>query len=280
MDINWGLSLWNFFHHDYSSFYRCEGGLPELQDVLANMNQCGYRGVELWRHWKGEDLFEPDMAKAVCDWCGGLRRSLHTQGVRTIEEHQAQIDGAQRCGAELIVLHPQDICDFENWREYRDDVEPNRPDVSFTREIVAYAAERNVVLALENGALSFLVEAIENVEGLRICLDIGHIYIETVVKTMAECMEGIGSRLAHLHLQDIVSEPEKSLPGAGLDHYTPGTGAIAETEWRHLFRSLEDWRYTGLAIVETRPRNPFLQGAQALRFLQNMQGPESTAEGR
>ena len=77
MDINYGLSLWNFFWHNYPDY---EGGLPELKNVMADIKWLEYKGVELWRYWKGQDLFDPDMAKSVCDWCCGLPRSLRLPG--------------------------------------------------------------------------------------------------------------------------------------------------------------------------------------------------------
>lgn len=278
MAPNYGLSLWNFAYHNYQ---KLEGGLPELEDVLAQIKQFGYSGVELHRQWKERNLFELRMSERVRTLCDelGLRRSLHTGGVRTLEEHKAQISGAQQCGVEVLVIHPTDLCDFTEG----DEGEKYRPDISLTREIVSYAADRNVALALENGGFDFLVEAIENVEGLRVCLDIGHVYLEPdraypitsypwkkESKSLAEYLDALEARLIHLHIQDILPECETVFPDAGLDHYTPGTGDIPETDWRLLFDRIEQMDFRGLAILEVRPRKPFLQGSLAIRFLEDV----------
>ena len=275
MDVNYGLSLWNFFHHNFRDH---EGGLPELRDVLTDIKRFGYCGVELWRRWKGLDIFEPDTSKAVFGWCNGLRRSLHTQNVKGFDEHKEQIDGAQRCGVEVIVLHPTDLCDFV---EGRDSGDKCRPNIPLARDIVRYASDRNIVLALENvqkPGLEFLVEAIENVGNLRVCLDVGHVYLDPdgenpgkmERKSLAEYLDKLGQRLAHLHIQDVLPEAEKVFPDAGQDHYTPGTGTIPESDWRLLFNTLESLSFDGLAMLEILPRKPFLQGNLALQFLDKM----------
>ena len=271
MHLNYGISLFNFFRHNYPNY---EGGLPELEDALSSIAELGYVGVELWRFWREWDLFEPTTAEAVSEWCHELRRSFHTQGAKTPDDHKKQIDAVRGCGVELLVVHPGDLCDYRPG----DDGRKYRPDIAKTREVVNYGADRNVTLALENGGLAFLVEAIENVDNLRICLDIGHVYIEPdrqnpgqqENKSMADYLDALGPRLAHLHIQDILPESEKLLPDAGLDHYTPGTGSIPESDWKLLFSRLEELEFDGLAMLEIRPRNPFLQASRALSFLEEM----------
>lgn len=270
MKLNHAMSLWNFFHYSYRNR---KGGLPELQEVLTQLKPLGYSGVELWHYWKGQDLFKTRMARDVSEWCHGLRRSLHTEGARSFEKHKMQIDGARRCGVEVIVLHPTDLCDYVKGGNG----ELYRPDIALTRDVVAYASDRNITLALENGGLDFLVEAIENVEGLRITLDVGHVYLELdrkrggmENKTMAEYLEKLGPRLAHMHIQDVLPEPERAFPDAGLDHYELGTGAIPEEDWELLFRKLKELGFRGLAVFEIRPRNPFLTGNRAILFLEGI----------
>ncbi len=271
MNLNYGISLWNFSHYNYRQY---EGGLPELKGVLADTKEFGYSGIELWRYWKGEDIFQHDISKAICDWACGLKRSLHTEGAKTFEEHKVQIHGAKRCGVDVVVLHPNDIGNFTGIGIGQD----YRPNIALTRQVVSYASAQNITIALENGELEFLVEAIENVDDLKICLDVGHVCIEPdrkkaarpENKSLTEYLEKLRPRIVHLHLQDVLPESERHFPDAGLDHYPLGTGAIPEDDWKILLFTLKKIDFNGLAVFEIRPRNPFLLGNLGIEYLNSL----------
>ncbi len=135
-------------------------------------------------------------------------------------------------------------------------------------DAVAYAADHDVRLALENGQLSFLVDAIENVEGLGICLDVGHVYFTP--NPMSEFLEILKDRIIHLHIQDILPKTEDSLPRTARDHYTPGTGGVPAADWELLAETLKEVDFQGTAVFEILPRNPLQTALWGVNFMQKL----------
>ena len=151
MQINYRISLWNYFHYIHRL---------SMDEAVAEVRQAGY-GIELWPGWfEDRDLYAPlyrDRLKALV---AGMPCSMHTGGAKDLETHQVQIDCAAHIGADVIVIHPGDVTGDGG------DVDP-----ALTGDAVAYARERGVTLALENGSLWLLEEAIAAVEDLKICSD-------------------------------------------------------------------------------------------------------------
>jgi sugar phosphate isomerase/epimerase len=234
--IQYAISLWNFSHY---------ASVGSLEQELGRIRELGY-GVELWGQWRDiEDLYSKSRRVMVKDALGDMLVSLHSAIVHTFAEHQAQVDAAHDLGASVLVVHSDEF--FVSGQR--------QLDVTLCRNVVAYAAERGVRIALENGQLPFLEQAIAAVDGLKICLDIGHVYLTDA--PLRDFLAAVGPRIIHLHLQDILSPAEAGLPHAGMDHYVPGSGGIPSADWRLLAATLQEMDFDGTAVFEIRPRNPY-----------------------
>jgi sugar phosphate isomerase/epimerase len=172
--------------------------------------------------------------------------------------HHKQIDAAHALGAQVLVLHSDDL--------YLPGTKTL--DVDLAQQAATYARQAGVCLALENGQLPFLQNAIQQVEDLFICLDVGHVYLTT--ETMASFLAAFKTRLIHLHLQDILSIPEVGLPQTGKDHYIPGTGGIPMQDWQLFIATLNEINFSGSAVFEIRPRLPQQTALLGKTFIQSL----------
>ena len=252
MNVQYAISLWNYSHYP---------GTGTLEQELAAIRTLGY-GAELWARWKdGPSLYAESERSRLKAALAGMPVSLHSSIVRGFEAQRAQIDAAQDLGAGVLVVHSDEFYAGDS-REL---------DVELCRDVVACARERGVCIALENGQLPFLEKALAAVEDLRVCLDVGHVYLTD--ETMQAFLAGLGGRIVHLHLQDILTPVEVGLPGAALDHYTPGTGAIPLEDWRLLVAHLQEAGFDGTAVFEVRPRNPYQTAILGQRFFDGLLPP-------
>ncbi len=247
MNIQYAISLWNFSHY---------AQVASLEEELAQIRDLGY-AVELWSRWPGKQSLyarsERDSLKAAL---AGMPVSMHTGFAYTLAEQQVQIDAARDLGASVLVVHPDEF--FLGGEE-------GRLDVALCRDVVAYAAERGVRIALENGPLAFLERAISAVDGLKFCLDIGHVYFTD--EPLSAFLDALKPYLIHLHLQDILPLAEQELPYPGRDHYVPGTGGIPEKDWEPLAATLQEIDFDGTAVFEIRPRNPYQTAYLGSQFI-------------
>ncbi|NIV35146.1 MAG: TIM barrel protein [Anaerolineae bacterium] len=249
MKVQYAISLWNYAHY-------LDTGT--LEQELGAIRELGY-GVELWAQWKdGPCLYAESERPRLKASLGGMPVTMHSAIVRTFEAQRAQIDTAQDLGAGVLVVHSDEFYAGSS-REL---------DLALCRDVVAYARERGVCIALENGQLPFLEQALTAVEDLRICLDVGHVYLTD--DTMQAFLAGLEGRIVHLHLQDTLTPAEVGLPGAGPDHYTPGTGGIPLDDWRLLAAHLQEVHFDGTAVFEIRPRNPYQTAILGRRFFDGL----------
>ncbi len=251
MHITYAISLWDYTHYADS---------PSIERICASLREHGY-GIELWPTWRDEqDLYDEIGRRRLVAALQGMPVTLHTtMTANTIELHKKQIDAAAAVGASLVVLHPTDLAPKG----------ASAPDLALTRAAVAYASEKGVRLALENGKFGFLAEAASNVEGLGICLDVGHIYLNH--ESMAVFLGELKSRLIHLHIQDLMSDVEMAaLPRQMKDHYIPGTGSIPRSDWELLARTLHEVDFNGTAVIEVQPRRPLQVGLLTKMFFQDL----------
>jgi sugar phosphate isomerase/epimerase len=249
MQIHYSISLWNFTHYFNA---------PSLEQVLDLVRAQGY-GIELWGGWRDEpDLYAPAGIRRLKPCLADMRVSLHTALVTTFDLHRKQIDAANQLGAEILVLHSDDL------------YLPGTKilDVDLAHQVVAYAGQAGVRLALENGQLPFLKNAFEQVPGLFFCLDVGHVYLTT--ENMTSFLSAFKSRLIHVHLQDILSAPETGLPKAGKDHYILGTGGIPLPDWQLFCATLAEIDYSGSAVFEIQPRQPLQTALISKMFFQKL----------
>jgi sugar phosphate isomerase/epimerase len=249
MKIQYAISLWNFRHY---------ARVGSLEQELGHIRALGY-GVELWGQWPGiQDLYGEPLRARLKAALGDMPVSLHTAFVHSFAGHKAQVDAVHDLGARVLVVHSDEF--------YADD--RGALDVALCRDVVAYAAEQGVCIALENGQLPFLAQAIAAVDGLRICLDVGHVYLTDV--PMRDFLTALKSHIVHLHLQDILSPVEMDLPHAGADHYILGTGGIPGEDWELLTATLQETGFDGTAVFEIQPRNPYQTAHLGRRFFDNL----------
>ena len=248
MTVRHAVSLWNYSHYPAPS---------SLEDICSELSDRKL-GIELWRTWQDQDLFfDPGTRARAARLTGDLKVSLHTPSTHADFRALADlVDAAHVLNADPIVLHPLDLAPEET----------QGPDIPLTRDIVAYAAERNVRIALENGGLDFLTKAIDHVDALGVCLDTVHVY--TAGGAMAEYLNVLGRRIIHLHISDVLAGLEASLPRAPRGHFIPGTGAVPDDDWGLLAETLKKNRFDGTAVYEIRPRNPLQTAVLAADFFE------------
>ncbi len=100
MLLKYAVSLWNYYHYK---------NVPSVERILALLRDQGY-GIEFWGEWQEEkDLFDPIGRKRLKHALEGMQVSLHSAGGRTMELHMKQIDTAAYLGAEVIVIHVNNI---------------------------------------------------------------------------------------------------------------------------------------------------------------------------
>jgi sugar phosphate isomerase/epimerase len=250
INLTYAISLWNYIHYK---------NIPDLKEILAGLRRFGY-GVELWNSRIVDlDLFDPEVRKNLGSWLDGMPVSLHTDiGFNSRDFHARQIEAAADLGAPVLVLHSDNLY-IDNTKQL---------DVDLAKYVVEYASSRGIRIALENGQLPFLADAIERVPGLDICLDVGHVYLTD--EPMSAFLDALKDRIIHLHIQEILSGPEKMLLNEGgiiIDHYTPGTGGIPEEDWLLLFETLKGVNYQGMAVFEIQPRKPLQTAALGKLFV-------------
>lgn len=252
MIIHYAVSAWSYWHHAH---------IGHLEAEVERARALGF-GIELWnRFGRSENLFASENLQHLRPALQDMEVSLHSAIVHSFNEHARQIDTARALGADVIVLHSDDLCK----------VAGAALDPGLTRDVVGYAAERGIRLALENGQLPVLVEALETVDGLGVCLDVGHVYATS--EPLSVFLGHLKNHLIHIHLQDILSPPERRIARAPRDHYLPGSGGIPQEDWSVLAATLREIDYEGMAVFEVRPRHPLQAAVLGSGFLQSFLEP-------
>jgi sugar phosphate isomerase/epimerase len=240
MNMNLSLSIWNFSHNT---------NILSLEDIAEFARAQSY-GLEIWPEY-GEwaDLFDAQTIKKVKPVFEGVALSLHTRTAQnTLDRQKAQIDAAFQYGADILVLHPDDLY-FSGTRE---------ANLDLANQALSYAEGAGVRLALENGQFDFLSDIHQQIETIEFCLDIGHVYL--VPETMKQFLDLLKNRINHLHFHDSLYPYEaiKIQPDwMFIDHHIPGTGVISEEDWRLVFTTMAEVNYQGSAVLEVRPYHPF-----------------------
>lgn len=259
MNVQYAVSLWNYRHY---------ANAQTLEQIIASVREQGF-GIELWESVHDEKaLFGEAQRKRLKSLLQGMPVSLHSaicftppMGEKLLDRHRRQIDAAHDLGAEIIVVHPLEIgSDGET-----------TVDLALTREIIAYAADHNVRIALENierPILPFLLTALQEVARLGICLDIGHVYFAD--DPLTRMLDALKDRITHLHIEDKPAESEARLNTTVNHHYQPGTGVIPNADWRLLAATLEEIDFHGMAVFEILPRNPLQAALQGKRFMEEL----------
>ena len=261
MNMQYALSLWNYWHYVY---------VAPQHEAAREIARFGF-GVEAWY----DPNMAPELAEAlraapavsvhatgswVKDWMAKTGRSR-------FDAYRMQLDDIAAFNCRTLVLHASHIIVKGSDHEL---------DVELASFMVEYGRELGIAIALENTleeqGLSYAWEAdaIAQVDGLNICLDTGHVYWTD--HALADYLGALKHRLVHMHVQDIACELESPITEIyGLDHLNPGSGGISRDDWRLLLDTLEEIDFDGMAVFEVRPRHPLQLGLQAREFMQSMQ---------
>jgi len=229
-----------------------------LEEAVRDAAAAGY-GIEVWPSFRGQGgLFAPANRGRLVECLRDIPSSLHSGGIRRIEDYFEQIDAAAQTQSDVLVAHPEQLRVGE------------QPDFGFARDVAAYAKERGVVLALENGELQHLIRALDNVADLWICLDIGHVYCTSGhTRPMQEFADALASRIRHVHAQDVYLEPG-TLNALGDVHRPPGSCDIPRADYEYLFAALAKFGFAGAIVIEARPFTPVEMAGQARRFFESL----------
>lgn len=256
MRLKYAICLAKFFHYTNS---------PDLEDIITAIRELGY-GVELWREvWREDkDLFSKCERRNLRNMLRGMDVSIHSNGADTLDTHKFQIDAAADIGASILVMHSNELFSADR----------QTLDIGLATEVVDFAKECGVTIALENllsrNELDLLVDAVSRIRGLGVCLDTSHVYFTD--NSLQEYMDALNSNIIHLHLQDVLPEPESGIPYADRNNYIPGSGGIPQSDWRIFATKLQHLDYDGMAVFETKPRNPFQAAFLGKTFIQRMFG--------
>ena len=258
--MQFGVSTWNFL--------KAYGERADLYAAVKCITRENF-GVELWLDWPtAPELFERtqwESLKQICQNPVGL--SLHSRlngffDLRILEE---EIELCRFLEGDLLVVHPRSIGLDVKMLEYAPSAEPSESDIKKIVEIVRYARERGVCLALENGPFTVLkhVRDTIRVEGLDdhfgICLDTGHanLHRELHPSLLEDCFEEFHHDLLHLHLSDNHGNVD--------EHILPGEGNI---DWSTVIPRLANLKLKGQIIFELNiSGDPLISAKNARDFL-------------
>lgn len=159
------------------------------------------------------------------------------------------IIGSEILGIEWLVVHPS--TDFENINKVRVSKQKN---INYFSNLVKFASQHNVKIAVENmwdlhiapkklycTSIEELIDLVDSVEGLGICLDVEHASIMNI--DLKLCMEAIGNRLKVLHISDYLNKEDiHLLPYMGKCDWDTVLEALKKNQFNGLF-NLEIHRY-------------------------------------
>ncbi len=258
MKMAYGMSLWNYWHYVY---------VGSQEEATREITRFGF-GVEAW--------YDPNMSDELA---AALREadevSVHATGAwmkewaaergKTLQDaFQMELDDCAAFGCRTIVLHASQIARGEC-----------ELDVELAQFVVDYGREVGITVALENTleeqglSPDWEADAIARVDGLKICLDTGHVY--WTAHPLAHYLDLYKDHLVHMHVQDIVTPAEQATVEVyGIDHLQPGSGGISEADWRLLLATLDEINFDGVAIFELRPRHPLQLGVQARNYFESL----------
>lgn len=247
IQIKYSISLWNYLHYPDA---------PDIETVIKLLSEQGY-GIELWQSWgNGKNLLDQAERNKLKPLLQNMEISYHSAGVDTFDLHKKQIELAADVGAKVLVLHTSELLSKNS----------STLDVQLAHQVVNYAQEYGITVALENGELAFLVDAVEKVQRLDICFDIGHVYLTQ--DPVNKFLDNLKDRITHLHIHDVFPENEVTAHNGFKQHYTPGTAKIPDADWQLLAKTLKEIDFNGMAVFEIAPQDPLLTAFKAKTFMQ------------
>lgn len=249
--MRWNLSVstWN---------YLCEGGKDaDMGRAIREAVEDGF-GVELWLGWSPDPgAFERGRWDEVEELTSEAPYiSLHTRTGRWDPDSlMEEVDLCSHLGGRVLVVHPSTLGAEEGEIPWKG-----------VEEAARYAKERGIFLALENGPMEFLREAVERVDvfsakgGLGICIDVGHAHmVEMEGEPAVAFLREFGERLVHLHLADNFGERD--------EHLVPGDGTV---DWRAVAEELGKQGFSGYGTLELNTKDARGSARRAREFLSSL----------
>ena len=280
MQLNISISLWNYIHYfplrKGGTSFALDRGLDSLAKVVDEVAAAGY-GVELWPKWASWewtsparealvsqqfDLYAEEHRPRLAQILRGVRSSWHTGGDNTIESYHRQIDTVAQVGSQVLVVHAANLS-----------LDGPDPNFDFAAQVLEYAHQNNVKIALENASegeqeedpelwnLSILQRALARFADLGICLDTTHTQ-KFKRFPLKEYVDRLQDRICHLHISDALGDDV----GIGRLHTVPGTGKIPAADWCYLLDALEEADFQGDAVLEIKPLTPVRIAQQTDEF--------------
>jgi sugar phosphate isomerase/epimerase len=258
--MKFGISTWNFL-----KTYEEKADL----DIAVEKTRLAHFGMELWLDWDvAPELIERkrwDHLKGICKNNVGL--SLHSRlisffDMQTLHE---EIELCRFLEGDILVVHPRSIGLEMGTLDYAPSVEPSEGDIDRVVEIVGYAEEKGVCLALENGPFAVLKRVRDRIraEGFGrnfgICLDTGHanLHRKQNPSILENFFEEFNDDLLHIHISDNLGELD--------EHTSPGKGNI---DWSVVIPRLVNLKLKGQILFELNtPEDPIVSGKKTRDFL-------------
>jgi sugar phosphate isomerase/epimerase len=232
--------------------------VPTLDHAIELLRQWNF-GIELWNHFgEHEDLFDKSMIARLKPHLQGMDISIHSAKGNDFDFHKKQIDAAADYGAKIVVLHTDNLIDKKTLSM----------DIELGSKVVSYANNCRVEIALENGKFDLLVSATEKIKGLKICLDLGHVYFTS--DPLEKYLKTFKDRIIHLHIHDVFPQGHESTAHTFKEHYVPGTGKIPKDDWNLLISVLKEINFEGMAVFEIAPRDPLQTAFIARNFMEQL----------
>ena len=249
--LNLSVSTWNYISQAQDA---------DLSDVIREIKQDGF-GIELWMSWTpNREQFNQENLPAI-------KKQLEGFGCVTVHASNASmrqnIDVAAYLGAEVVVVHANYLGlptannqPIEGWGQ--------------AEKVAAYAKDKGVILALENGPLAVMRQAVDRLH-IGICVDVGHAHLdqagagsEPVIRFLTEFAED----LAVIHIHDNHSAtPGQPFRVAGKsidEHLKPGDGTI---HWARVFEHIRSIRFDGPCVLELKTSHARQAAMRAREFL-------------
>lgn len=257
--MKFGISTWNFL--------KTYGEKADLYTAVEKIRRENF-GLELWLDWYvAPELIERkrwDHLKRICLNNVGL--SLHSRlnrffDIRILKE---EIELCRFLEGDIVVVHPRSLGLEMETLDYSAPVELLERDIDRVVEIVGYAEEKGVCLALENGPFTVLKRVRDRIraEGLGrnlgICLDTGHANLHRKYHPalLEDFFEEFSDDLLHLHISDNLGDID--------EHTSPGKGNI---DWFVVISRLVNLKLKGQIVFEMNTSDPLVSAKNARDFL-------------
>ena len=257
--MKFGISTWDFL--------QAYGERADLYSAIEEIITNNF-GVELFLNWyMAPELFERkrwEHLKKICRNNIGL--GLHSRLIKFFDIRilTEEIKLCRFLEGDALVVHPRSLGLEIGTLDYAPAIEPAESDIERVVEIVRYAGEKGVCLALENGPFSVLKRVRDRIraEGLErnfgICLDTGHanLHREQHPSILEDFFEEFNDDLLHLHIADNLGKIDQ--------HFPPGKGNI---DWSIVKPRLVHLTLKGQIILELNTSDPLLSAKNARDFL-------------